>query len=246
VKSRRSELHALTGGYALDALEPAELASFEHHLDRCGACATEVRGLRETAAQLGIAVSMQPPARLEEQVLAATYRTRQLPPLPAMHSRPAQLRIPLPRLPVAVAAVSAAAAIVLGFFLISTSQQLSTAQAGNRAIAAVLGAPDARLASMRTGDGATVTVIASDAQHDAVVATAGMLPLPGARVYQAWVMDAAGARSAGLLQFAADGGTVPILAAGLQPGDKIGITIEPAGGTTRPTTTPLVTMPVPA
>jgi len=32
----------------------------------------------------------------------------------------------------------------------------------------------------------------------------------------------------------------------VRPGDRLGITVEPAGGTARPTTTPVVVMPVPA
>ena len=45
------ELHTLTGAYALDALDSAELDRFTHHLHRCPACANEVRGLQETAAR---------------------------------------------------------------------------------------------------------------------------------------------------------------------------------------------------
>ena len=36
----------------------------------------------------------------------------------------------------------------------------------------------------------------------------------------------------------------PVLAAGLGPGDRIAITVEPAGGTPRPTTKPVVLLPV--
>jgi anti-sigma-K factor RskA len=31
----------------------------------------------------------------------------------------------------------------------------------------------------------------------------------------------------------------------VEPGDRLGITVEPAGGTAQPTTTPVVVMPVP-
>ena len=74
------------------------------------------------------------------------------------------------------------------------------------------------------------------------ITTAGMPPLSANLVYQAWVMDPAGARSAGLLRAAPGGRTDPVLAAETGPGDRIGITVEPAGGTARPTTTPVVTM----
>jgi hypothetical protein len=35
-----------------------------------------------------------------------------------------------------------------------------------------------------------------------------------------------------------------LLASGVQSGDKIGITVEPSGGSTRPTTTPVATVPL--
>ena len=52
-------------------------------------------------------------------------------------------------------------------------------------------------------------------------------------------------RSAGLLRPATGGHTAPVLAAGLQAGDQVGVTVEPAGGTAQPTTTPILVMSLP-
>jgi hypothetical protein len=49
-------------------------------------------------------------------------------------------------------------------------------------------------------------------------------------------MSRSGARSAGLLP----GGT--LLASAVAPGDRIGITVEPAGGSHRPTTAPVAVL----
>ena len=65
----------------------------------------------------------------------------------------------------------------------------------------------------------------------------GMASLPSSRVYQAWVLSPSGARSAGLMHGSS-------LLAAVRPGDRIGITVEPAGGTARPTTTPVAVLPV--
>jgi len=93
--------------------------------------------------------------------------------------------------------------------------------------------------------GGSVTAVLSVRQHEAVVTTAG-LPAPAAsRIYQLWVMSPAGARSAGLLPASHAGSTSPVLAVAVQAGDRLGITVEPAGGTAQPTTTPVVVMPVP-
>ena len=74
------DLHLLTGAYAVDALTGDELDEFETHLEQCPSCADEVRGLRETAARLGLATAIAPPPWMREQVLDAANRVRQLPP----------------------------------------------------------------------------------------------------------------------------------------------------------------------
>jgi hypothetical protein len=139
---------------------------------------------------------------------------------------------------VAAVAVSVAAAVTLGVAQLSTQHQLDTARASGAAIARVVTAPDARVAAARTSAGGSVTVVTSAALHESVVSATGMAPLPAGRVYQAWVMSpAGGARSAGLLQDS------QLLTSAVTPGDRIGITVEPSGGTTRPTTTPIAVVP---
>lgn len=258
------ELHVLTGSFALDALTPLEREEFERHLHRCPSCDDEVRGLRETAARLAMAKTVRPPDRMQERVLAATYRTRQLPPpvadraahrrarvaglfsRPSSHARPARNHrrpqlLRMPRLVGAVAAASLVVAVGLGITQLATQHQLETVRASNAAIAKVVEAPDAHLETMRTSAGGTATVVFSDQQRAVVITAKGLTALPPGRVYQAWVMSSAGARSAGLLSQTDQASQ--LLASGVQPGDRIGITVEPSGGTSAPTTTPVVVMP---
>jgi anti-sigma-K factor RskA len=231
VKVMRDDLHVLTGSYALDAVSDAEREEFERHLQHCLSCRAEVRGLRETAARLAMARVVVPPARLEQRVLAATYRTRQLPPLPGERTHRKFPR----RLAILAAAASVAAAVALGVSQLSAQHQLDGAR--ETAIARVVAAPDARVETARTSAGGSVTVVTSAALREAVVSSTGMAPLSSGRVYQVWVMSPSGARSAGLLH-----GTS--LLAAVARGDRIGITVEPAGGTARPTTTPVAVLPV--
>ena len=105
------------------------------------------------------------------------------------------------------------------------------------------GAHDARITTARTTAGGIVTAVVSWQHDEAVITIAGLSPLPASRVYQLWVLTPAGARSAGLLSRTGRAG--PVLAAALQPGDRIGITVEPAGGIAQPTTTPVVVMTLP-
>jgi anti-sigma factor RsiW len=108
VKVMRDDLHVLSGSYVLDALGEPERDSFERHLQHCPLCEDEVRGLRETAARLGLAKTVDPPPHLRPRVLAAAYRTRQLPPpvdkrIGLDRRRP---RVRVPRLAAALAAAS--------------------------------------------------------------------------------------------------------------------------------------------
>ena len=243
MKVMRDDLHVLTGSYVLDAISEAEREEFERHLQNCPTCDAEVRGLRETAARLALACAVTPPARMEQQVLAATYRTRQLPPLPADRPRRERrgvrpdrvLRFPR-RIAVLAAAASVAVAVALGITQLSAQHQLDHAR--ETAIARVVTAPDARVEAARTSAGGNVTVVTSAALREAVVSTSGMASLPSSRVYQVWVMSPSGARSAGLMHGSS------LLASSVRPGDRIGITVEPAGGTTQPTTTPVAVLPV--
>jgi len=254
VKARRDDLHMLSGCYVVDALSQAERAEFERHLTNCPACEDEVRGLRETATRLALAAAVEPPPAMEQRVLAATYHTRQLPPLPS-HARRARVarwfsgqtpatggRRPLvTRLAVGVAAVAVVVAAGLGITEATTQHQLNNARASGSAITRIVTATDARTEHMPATGGGTVTVVMSARYRAAVVTSRDMPALSDARVYQVWVMSGSGARSVGLLD---RGGSV--LAGSVMAGDKIGITVEPAGGTSQPTTTPVVTMPVSA
>jgi anti-sigma-K factor RskA len=238
------DLHLLTGVYAVDALTGAELDEFEKHLQRCTSCTEEVRGLQETAARLGMATAIEPPPWMRRQVLSAASRTRQLPPsggrLIARDTprRVTRLRRSLPR-SVAVV-VTAAAIVVLAVLQVNTRHQLEQTQQGSQAVAAVLAAPDARIETSSTTVGGTVTAVVSPRDREAVITTAEMPTLADAKVYQLWVISASGARSAGLLPGSGTGVTSPVLAADVQPGDRLGISVEPAGGTSQPTTTPIV------
>jgi len=131
-----------------------------------------------------------------------------------------------------------AAAAGLGMTQLSTQHQLDSARSYASAIARVVTAPDARLETARTSAGGSVTLVTSATLREAVISVTGMAPLSSGRVYQVWVMSPSGARSAGLVS------ATSLLASAVVPGDRIGITVEPAGGTTRPTTAPVAVLPV--
>jgi len=56
-----SDIHALSGAYAVDAVDDIERASFERHLASCPTCRAEVASLREASALLADAATTTPP-----------------------------------------------------------------------------------------------------------------------------------------------------------------------------------------
>ncbi|MFI6318471.1 anti-sigma factor domain-containing protein [Nonomuraea sp. NPDC050556] len=235
------DLHTLSGAYALHALPRREGALFEEHLAGCPACEDEVRGLRETAARLAVAVAESPPPELRPRVLAAIQQVRQAPAPAERRDNVVPLRPRRTRIAMALTAVAAAAAVALGVLSFNGQQQLDRLQARQQEIVAVLAAPDARTVRQPVTAGGTATVLVSRARGKMVVATAGLPALPGGKVYELWLMGKGGVRPAGLLD-----GEAPVLADTLRGDDHVGLTVEPAGGSKQPTTQPIMFAELPA
>jgi anti-sigma-K factor RskA len=254
VRLFRHDLHSLSGAYALDALETeAEHDRFTRHLSRCPPCAGEVRGFREVATAMAFAAATEAPPGMRDRVLAAAARTRQLPPEVAGESRARpgrsrawSLRAPwVPWLSGAVAIASIAVAVFFGFAQAHTQDELDQIRAQNQAISLLLSSPQVTLLSKSTTEGGVATVVLAAARHQLVVVTSGLPALPAGHVYQLWLIGKTKTTSAGLLPAATDGRTPPVLATGVVKGDTLGLTVEPAGGSAQPTTTPILALPLP-
>ncbi|MFJ3233245.1 anti-sigma factor domain-containing protein [Streptomyces sp. NPDC086787] len=251
---RREDPHSLAAPYALDALDPGERRRFEKHLAGCDRCAGEVRALSEDAVRLAWSTAARPPAAMRERVLAAVRatpqeaapvreRTPQLPPhVWGTQPPPARTRAPRARpvlFPFATA-TAAAALVVAGLFAVQagrTQDELDAERAQAREIAHVLAAPDARTTSGEDARGGNIGVIASASEGRAVVTLSGYAAPPGGHVHQLWLMRPhAQPRSLGL--FKAD---TPLVATDLEKSStSLAVTVEPDGGSARPTTKPVV------
>lgn len=199
---------------------------------------------QETATRLALAVARVPPPSLKVAVMTGAARTRQLPPVAAARPQAEPRATWRPHAAVVVAALATVIVVVLAVALAVQRSDLDNARAQQRAVAAVLNAPDARLVTGRTSVGGTTTVVVAGRLRKMIVTTNGLPALANSKVYQLWLIGPGGATSAGLLPGATQGRTAPVLASGLVPGDKLGVTVEPAGGTKQPTTTPIVEIPV--
>jgi anti-sigma-K factor RskA len=225
-----TELHTLSGAYAVDALSDDEARLFDTHLKDCQACRDEVRELQHAAALMGASESVAPPAALRARVLAAADREAQLPPkVTAIGAAPSRRRAP--RL------VAAAAAVVLvltgGFAVLKAQRDDSTHVAST--VSQVFKAPDARTRSVPTTHG-THTVAASPSMGRMAVDTDGLQKLSGKRVYQLWAVHAGTMTSVGIVDDLDAGKAMAI------PGEgtTVSLTVEPEGGSEQPTTTPFV------
>ena len=241
MKIRRTDPHTLLGAYALDALAGADRARFARHLGMCETCREEARGLQEATARLAAGAVTPPPGQMRERVLAATARTRQLPPLTRETSA-----WPGRRWGMAVACGCLAVALAFGSLALNMRHRLSQEQSHSRAIAVVLNAPDATMMTARTASGGTATVVMSHQDH-ALVFTAARLPaLPSSRRYELWLMGSGGARPAGMLPAGHHGMTAPVIVDGVAAGDKVGLTVESAGGAKHPTSQPVLLLALPS
>ena len=89
----------------------------------------------------------------------------------------------------------------------------------------------------RVTTGGTATIVMSRRHRELVFAAAGLRPLPSSQCYELWLMGPGGDRPAGMLPGPRQGMTGPVITSGLTAGDRLGLTVEPAGGTPHPTTT---------
>ncbi|MGW0668882.1 anti-sigma factor [Streptomyces sp. NPDC002746] len=252
-------LHTLTGAYALHALPETERREFERHLGDCEACSVEVRELSETATRLGLAVSATPSRDLRERVLLEITTVRQEPPSSGHRARSGgtAARNGAARAgrwsKFALAACLAAAA-GLGGVAVWQNQEAQDARSEARAseqrsaqVAEVISAPDARTDSTTLSDGAKGTVVVSRSQDRAVFLASGLPEAPGGKVYQLWYEDSGTMRSAGLMQATGPSSTTyaTLLDGPVDNATGMGITVEPAGGSEQPTSTPLALMKLP-
>lgn len=231
------DAHALSGAYAVDALDDLERVAFERHLAECPECRAEVASLREAAATLAETTALEPPAALRDRVLAGIATTRPLPPeVPAPVALDSR-RTPRRRVNLLVAAAAAVLAVGGGTVLWQQPWQDTTNQQQS-AIDTVLRASDAKRSSLDFDGGATATLVHSDSVGRAVLVTEKMPPPPAGKVYQLWLdQPGKGMVSAGLMPIREDQRV--LLAGDAATATGAGITVEPEGGSTEPTSAPI-------
>lgn len=230
------EIHALSGAYAVDALDAEEKALFEEHLAACPACQAEVAGLREATASLAQSAETEPPAALRDRVLAEIRTVRPLPP-EVRSAAPATVRaLPLRRRLTAFA-VAAALLGVAGVGTVVWHETTTSDQGRLSAADRVLRASDARRVSLSLEGGGSASVVRSVSEGKAVLIAKDMPAAPSDRVYELWLQTPAGAMvPAGTMT---GGDATVVLEGDAAKATAAGITVEPKGGSKTPTTAPI-------
>jgi anti-sigma-K factor RskA len=224
------DLRDLAAPYAVGALDDAGRERFEAHLGGCVVCTREVDALRDSLLVLAHASGEEtPPPELRERVMAAVAREARADRAPERKREPfGRRRWTMTIVPSLAMAAAAIAAIVLLAGRSSTPAPLKAL--GSYSKVALRGA-----GGRRAGD-----VYVNRAGK--VVALMSMPAAPAGKTYEAWVMvggDETRAEPAGLFR----GGRKEyvVLRQRAHPGDVVGFTLEPRGGSPRPTTQPLAT-----
>lgn len=234
------DVHTLTGAYAADALPEDERRAFDDHLEQCAACRQEVAELSATTARLGAAVPAAAPVEMRAQVLAEVARTRQV--APVVTSLAPRRDAPWYRRPASVAA-SLLLVAALGLAAVATTESRRADRAEQTAarVAAVATDPCRGVSSSPISGGGSAVLVAAG---DRAIFRASRVPgLPVDRTYQLWIIGADGAHSVGVLGRGSSGDLSQFVE-GIAASDKIGLTVEPKGGSDQPTTTPVLVLPV--
>jgi anti-sigma-K factor RskA len=238
-----SDIHALSGAYAVDALDDAERRLFEEHLASCPECRAEVASFRETTASVAVAQEEPAPDSLRAGVLAAIAQVRPLP--PETPQVPVGRVVSLRRraLPMLVAAAVALVLVTAGAF--AWHPWRSGSGSGQTTVAdQVLHASDAvRVTERLPGGAGDLVLVRSASVGRAVMVGTGVPEPPAGKTYQLWLQQPGSKTmvSAGLMP---DSHQPTLLTGDALTATAAAVSVEPATGSRHPTTDPVAVFPL--
>jgi anti-sigma-K factor RskA len=144
---------------------------------------------------------------------------------------------------IALTSVAAAAALILGAGAVTTlmGNTVGVEQQQADALAAITSAEDMQRTAAEVSTGGTATLVWSEELGSSAMIVDGVAELPEGSTYELWYIDAAGtATPAGLFNVSDSDRTLAVLEGKMDAGDTVGVTVEPEGGSSAPTTDPIV------
>lgn len=262
------QISELLPAYAMGSATEMERRQVEDHLETCAQCRRQLRELETTLEQIAYGAPMHsPPAALRARTLAAIEQAAAQPDSieeraakgaaaahPAPRSPRRRWRRWRPESPSWPAAVAAAMALVFAGMSAALvdrvndlERRLDDARAVERQDSPVegpttlVGQSVTKLTSSGPLERAQV-LVGSEAKRSTAVLVIRDLPAPPeGRVWQAWTIDATGAKRS--VEVIARGGPLVVITVQLETDGKavsaIAITPEPAGGSRQPTGVPV-------
>jgi anti-sigma-K factor RskA len=230
-----TDLHTLSGAYALNALSAEEAEQFRKHLEACDACSQEVRELQQAAAQMGANEAVPPPAYLKAKVLSAADRTPQLPPRSSGGNVVGFPHQRWGRFLLAAAAVVLVVAGAIGITQLGGDEAEQQQNLLAEGVVRVFEAEDAHTATMETAIGGRISVAASPGLNQMAVDTAELPPLDDEHVYQLWAVRNGGMEPVTVLE-REKGAHMDMPT----PDTAVAITVEPVGGSEEPSGEPIM------
>lgn len=246
---------ALQLAYAVDPIEPpasmkASLMAQIASTPQAAPLASAVPAVSVPAASVPVASvpDAEGDAGQEARFTPATRRTR------AGGSATATAQRRWFQRPAAVLSTAAAVAVVflgvgLGVgtsFAPSNGPGPGTTQASS-GLDRIYAASDFKRSTAKVAGGGTATVVWSNSLGKSAVILDGVAEAPKGKTYELWYIGSEGTggkiSAAGLMDGVSDGVHSAVLTGTRSHGVTIGMTVEPAGGSEQPTTTPIMAVP---
>lgn len=238
-------------GYRLGAENEAEARSFEDVAAELALGADPVEPRPELKAALFARLGETPqlPAQdVDDGTDAAAAGVTASAPVPAPELTPAErtARRRWFQRPGLILGAAAAAVLIFvgGAFVGSTlsgSNSYQSQQAS--ALAEINAAPDVQRATADVAGGGTATLVWSGKLGRSALVADELPPLPDDKTYELWYIRDGKAIPAGTMNPSGSGSTWRVLTGDMAAGDTVGVTVEPSGGSDRPTTDPIVAIP---
>lgn len=223
------DLIALATPYALHAVPETEVAEIERRVaaappDVAQAFADEVRAVRETMAVMSAATAVEPPDQLRASLLAEVTDD----PVRTLNRRIKRWQ---------TIGLTAAAAVIVGLGALGVGIALQPKPRPSTA-EQVFAAPDVRTVSGEIPTGGRATVVFSREKNAGVLVMNNVAPPAAGTVYQMWLIDDKGPKSAGTMDAKNVAPSTTAVLPDLGDSQMLAFTVEPPGGSAKPTSAP--------
>jgi anti-sigma-K factor RskA len=207
--------------YLLDALSGEEARDFERHLNGCARCQERARWLQGSVDMLPVAVEqVEPPPALRKRLME-TVRAEAEPAAVPRRRRSWRDLFAIPRPALAMAAV-VLAAVAIGAYAFGSS-----GGHGDQTVTARGQAPPGATAVLeRTGDTGILRVSGLPQHKDGI--------------YEVWIARGGQVAPSTLFQVHRNGSGAAAIPAGLDDADQVMVTLEPPGGSLKPSRAPII------